>query len=265
MAVINMLPTGTGTGSRVEKRLWRNPSPTSQYGSQVAVSIPKTEFNSYNYFKFVYYKSVINQEELVAYFSLEELNDIYNKGCLHGTPELNQYYARFVNVITNEDTQMTSFSIRACYLITSGATANDRLIPYEIYGITGELVPITKYEDVLWENADTTTAFANQTVTLTDSLANYDAVRLYFNWSTSQGDRHTQYVDYDLTYINEYIKGNYYRMMIGMVYNNSTYTRNAFIGDGYNKVIFGTSARINASGTNNSTNIPVKISGIKYA
>lgn len=118
-------------------------------------------------------------------------------------------------------------------------------------------------ETTLWENDNPNTAFQRQTVTLSDSVINYKALRLYYNWSTSQGDRHTQFIDYDMSYINEYVTGNYYGMMIGIVYNNFTYTRNAFIGDGYTSVIFGVSARINASGTNNSTNIPIKICGLK--
>lgn len=270
MAIINNFPKGSGGGKVVETVLWTNPNPTDAVGRKV-IPFNATTIRNYQYLKISFRMNGNTDPIHYAYGSVAEAFNFTDSQTpnyaiplsLGAFGALDEPFTRVVATHYEASDNAFLLAIQPCEKYNGGQD-NNYLIPYQVIGLN-RLVEPKIYEDVLWENANPTTAFANQTVTLTDSLANYDAVRIYFNWSTSRGDRHTQHVDYDLTYINEYITGNYYRMMIGMVYNNVTYTRNAFIGEGYTSVVFGTSARLNASGSNNSTNIPIKICGIKYA
>lgn len=117
-------------------------------------------------------------------------------------------------------------------------------------------------ETILWENQNITTSFSPSTIQLSDNISNYDILRIYYNLGTSIGTLHTQYIDYDCSNINEYAT-NKYRIMTGVVYNDATYTRNYNIQTNLTSIGIGGSARINATGYNNSTNIPVKICGLK--
>ena len=267
MAVINMLPTNNGAGARVETRLYQNQSPTTQMTQKILLTLTPVGFESYNYYKFIYFDNVSQTKTYTAYVSSKEMKTSGQRLALSGTTS--GEYIRPVRFSTQETGEVSVIAERS-RKYTDGTEDATTMIPYEIYGITGELVPITKFEDVLWENADPTTSFAGQQVTLSNSLANYDMLRIYYDWSTNSGVMNsTKYNDFALVDIDQYILNSYnhdYRFVWGITNSSNNYVRTArLIDTNYDKLQISNAFRLNAQGNNNVLAIPLKICGIKIA
>jgi hypothetical protein len=120
-------------------------------------------------------------------------------------------------------------------------------------------------ETVLWENSSPTSAFAAKTVTLSDSLENYDKLRIYAIRTTSTSDHVVSFdvnIAEDLDY---FVSGeNKMAFSISMQGEKYNYSRIGYITALKSGVYFTTAYRMNAtSGHNTGYCIPVKISGIK--
>jgi hypothetical protein len=120
-------------------------------------------------------------------------------------------------------------------------------------------------ETVLWENSSPTSAFAAKTVTLSDSLENYDKLRIYAIRTTGTSDNVVSFdvnIAEDLDY---FVSGeNKMAFSISMLGESYRYSRIGYITTGKNGVYFTTAYRLNStSGHNTSYCVPVKISGIK--
>jgi hypothetical protein len=120
-------------------------------------------------------------------------------------------------------------------------------------------------ETVLWENSSPTSAFAAKTVTLSDSLENYDKLRIYAIRTTATSDH---VVSFDVNIAGEldyFVSGeNKMAFSISMLGEKYNYSRIGYITTFKNGVYFTTAYRVNStSGHNTSYCVPVKISGIK--
>lgn len=120
-------------------------------------------------------------------------------------------------------------------------------------------------ETVLWTNDSPTSAFAAKTVTLSDSLENYDKLRIYAIRTTGTSDHVVSFdvnIAEDLDYfVNGENKMAFSISMLGEKYN---YSRIGYITTFKTGIYFTTAYRMNAtSGHNTGYCIPVKISGIK--
>lgn len=121
-------------------------------------------------------------------------------------------------------------------------------------------------ETVLWTNSSPTSSFANQVVTLSDDINNYDYIKFYFRVSTSNGnsqnviasvkdfknltDATTSNSFVSLSSPNEYTGS--YRMVRRLNYVSATSVR------------INTSVRANGQGSDDTLIIPIAICGLKY-
>ena len=121
-------------------------------------------------------------------------------------------------------------------------------------------------ETVLWTNSSPTSSFANQVVTLSDDIDNYDYIKFYFRVSTSYSatqnvmapvsdfknmtDATTSNSFVSLSSPNEYTGS--YRMVRRLNYVSATSVR------------INTSVRTNGQGSDDTLIIPTAISGLKY-
>lgn len=116
-------------------------------------------------------------------------------------------------------------------------------------------------ETTLWTNSAPTNDFSAQTVTLSDSIQNYKAIRIYYRISKTVSD--TYYVDFPkelvLNSLNANDKPN---MVIAAINSNLTYIR-IIRYDSNTTYEIKDAYRINASGTQNAAVIPTKICGLK--
>lgn len=109
---------------------------------------------------------------------------------------------------------------------------------------------------VLWENSSPTSDFASQAVTLSDDITNYDVIRFTYKDSKSGTD-----IDYIETSVADFLETVGGASFIGFVSSQSYCRRICF--STITEISFSNNLRLNASGTSNSTNIPLKIIGIK--
>lgn len=135
----------------------------------------------------------------------------------------------------------------------------------------------------LWTNPSPASAFAAQIVSLSESLKNYDAVRIVWDRWYNGGVTEDNYLTnsnaiiyvYDLTHKANIINDQQ-RPQIGAVsYETSyVYARRAWFQGSvwdetewtldYSKIQFGNGMRGNASGTSSNAIIPVFIDGVKF-
>lgn len=117
----------------------------------------------------------------------------------------------------------------------------------------------------MWENPDPTAQFTTQTVTLLDSINNYDYLKFTFKSKYTVNDISTQLIN-----ISEFKKligtatDNYFHSMcsIAVYYNTYALSRRVlYIND--TSIQFTTCYYMNAAGATNQFAIPVSIIGIK--
>ena len=118
-------------------------------------------------------------------------------------------------------------------------------------------------ETTLWTNSSPTSNFAYQTVSLSDSMDNYDFLAFYWRISTSNASETHLIIP-----VSEFKKEDNtltltFKSLIGVQYNAATYARLlAYISE--TQSVLGTAYQLGGSATNNSLIIPTKIIGMKY-
>lgn len=119
----------------------------------------------------------------------------------------------------------------------------------------------TLKETTLWTNSAPTSAFAGQTVTLSEEITNYDFIRIYFYVSRSITNEYST-----LMSISDFLVitggANEPRCMMGNSTPSYNYFRMARKDTADNKIYF-TTAYNNANSTSNDQLIPTKICGVK--
>ena len=106
-------------------------------------------------------------------------------------------------------------------------------------------IPSGFTETDLWTNPSPSSSFAAQTITLNESMANYNRVRIYFKVK-SDVSVDSIYFDFDTTHIEYYIATtNINRLLftIGFIYSGNSFARGAFFvndqHENYTKLYFG--------------------------
>jgi hypothetical protein len=122
-------------------------------------------------------------------------------------------------------------------------------------------------ETVLWTNGSPTSSFASQTVTLSQTIENFDYIKIVFRKSTTNADEGILILPTKTVKESLNNTASTYRCCIGLCVgnSNSTYVRTIFVNSGvYDAIGIDTATRLNASGTSNITAIPTQIIGLKY-
>ena len=116
-------------------------------------------------------------------------------------------------------------------------------------------------ETVLWTNQSPTSAFAAQNVTLSESIDDYNAIRIYWRLSTS--DSTTAYIDVPKESLKtlSYASGHACIALNAYVSTLIWLRIMSYVDD--TKINFSTSYRVNNTGSNTSYAIPTKICGLK--
>lgn len=121
-------------------------------------------------------------------------------------------------------------------------------------------------ETVLWTNGSPTSSFASQTVTLSQTIENFDYIKIVFRKSTTDADEGILILPTKTVKESLNNTANTYRCCIGMRIGSATYVRVIFVNSGvYDAIGIDSAARLSASGTSNTSAIPLQIIGIKEA
>lgn len=116
-------------------------------------------------------------------------------------------------------------------------------------------------EKVLWTNSSPTSSFADQTITLSDSIDNYTSLAVTFKLSTTEGMIYTTKLSVEdfkkCTNPATILNPASYAKISSVLYARRFY----YASD--TTIYFATSYRVNASGSDNTANIPIQISGVK--
>lgn len=122
-------------------------------------------------------------------------------------------------------------------------------------------------ETVLWTNSSPSSAFANQTITLSESLEGYKKVRIYTLRNITETINEKEFLDINLEdglidhYTDGKNKGAFAIAMQGETYDYARFGRLTTAKTG---VIFSRAYRLGQNSGNSSNYcVPVKISGIK--
>jgi hypothetical protein len=122
-------------------------------------------------------------------------------------------------------------------------------------------------ETVLWTNSKPSSAFADQTITLSESLEGYKKVRIYTLRNITETINEKEFIDIYLAdgMIDWYTKGaDKGAFAIAMQGTKYDYARLATITTAKTGVTFSKAYRLNStSGHSSNYCVPVKISGIK--
>lgn len=119
-------------------------------------------------------------------------------------------------------------------------------------------------ETVLWTNGSPTSSFGEQTVQLSQSIEDFDLIKVTFKLSTTNADEGaiivpTQTIKNSLNNTN-----NTFRTSIGVRLSGYNYVRPLFINSGVYDQLGFSSARIPGnSGTSNTSATPLQVIGIK--
>ena len=116
-------------------------------------------------------------------------------------------------------------------------------------------------ETVLWTNSSPTSSFADQTITLSDSIDNYSSLGVTFKLSTTEEMSCTIKLS-----VEDFKKCTNSATILNPAscakISNLAYARRFYCASD-TTIYFAASYRLNTSGTNNAANIPIQIIGIK--
>ena len=172
---------GGGGGELHETVLWTNSSPTSNFAQQ-AVTLSQG-ISNFDYIG-IYYR--INTTAGAIGFEMAKASDFINYvGNLKprvGFAVVSDNKSNFRNLLYSSDTSIT---ITACIQSGTTSTNTSQCIPTAIVGLKYASPKPSGTETTLWTNSAPTSNFAAQSVTLSDSVNNYDFIKIYFNNNVS--------------------------------------------------------------------------------
>ena len=116
-------------------------------------------------------------------------------------------------------------------------------------------------ETVLWTNSSPTTSFAAKTVTLSQSIANFERVRIYWRGSTSLATEAS--IDVSISDLQSFTGNSALRGSLGIINTNgSNYTRSfAYVNN--TSIAFTNAYPFDNTSAVNIVAIPTKICGLK--
>ena len=119
-------------------------------------------------------------------------------------------------------------------------------------------------ETVLWTNPNPTSSFSEQAVQLSQSIEDFDLIKVTFKLSTTNADEGAIIVPTETIKKSLNNTTNTYRCSIGVRVSNTNYVRPLFINSGVYDQLGISSARIPGnSGTSNTSATPLQVIGIK--
>lgn len=261
-----LFPMNAGGGSLQETTLWTNPSPSSNFEAQTITL--SDDIDNYDFIKIKYriktsgsvYSSII-----LTTADLKNNIDSNDNPLLFagGRESSSVMWAR--KIVYVSDTQLsftTAYRVNA-----SGTDAISLMVPIEVKGLKqtqggGTIDPPALVGTTLWTNSSPTSAFSEQTITLSDSLANYDYIKFVSKFSTSSDDMGSEIVDYNTFKTLSPYPYHFYPVL-GANPTTSYSTGRFIIYDSDTQITIGSNSRLNSTGVENSYNIPFKIIGLK--
>lgn len=179
------IPMTIGGKKYSETSLWTNPSPTSSFTNQTITLSESIE--NYTYIKVRYRFQDSDAREtsifcLVSDFKTYTGTGQFSLGCVM-TGSSN--YPSFNRPLRYGSS--TTVSADHCYRgsASAGSTYDTCCIPLEILGLN-ELNTGKRFNETsLWTNSSPTSNFNAQTVNLSDSLSNYDYIKVKVRFNTS--------------------------------------------------------------------------------
>lgn len=168
-----------------ETSLWTNPSPSTNFSGQtVTLSQGMSNFK-YIGIKYKTSKTQTESDAITEILTVDDFNRC-GAGSTSGEPQLriggygSYPFVRLVNKASD-----TSITFSLAYRVNAATNLSEIVIPLEILGLN-ELDHGKRFDETtLWTNANPTSSFAQQNITLSDSISNYDYVRIYFRASTT--------------------------------------------------------------------------------
>lgn len=165
-------------GALEEELLWTNSSPTSSFSGQT-VTLSKSIAN-YDYIKFVwkYAYSLTELESIMA------SSDFVKKTGTVSYPQLTLGGRGGTGTLARQIRYSSDTQIRFtdCNNINETGVVNNDLIPVAIYGCN---LRVATSETSLWRNSSPTSTMGETAVTLSDSISNYDYLKIRFRRSTT--------------------------------------------------------------------------------
>ena len=150
---------------------------------------------------------------------------------------------------------------------TTNGTSTVNVKNYENISIT-RAVPLKTTRTKLWENSDPDAAFASQTVTLSQSIANFQYIEIEWQNRYSTVTTVTHYEPSVIVRVADFREtpqqADY--PAVGMLYRNGSYIYIRpvnYVSD--TQVLLRDVYRINASGTSNGQIIPLRIYGLSFS
>lgn len=249
---------GGGGGKYTETSLWTNSAPTSTFASQdVTLS---DDINNYKYLKFTYRVTTSVADSLNYIISVSDFKkSVHNTSvhnCVFGlSTDDSSAHTRRVYYKTD-----TTVNFNNAYQLNAAASNNATVIPLEILGLN-ELAHGKNFnETTLWTNNSPTSAFAQQSVTLSDDFSNYDYIKI--NFRNNVGDATASealisasaFAQTNDTFPNLTIRGRY---------SSTPYVRQVYRASA-NQITIATAYQMAGTGASNNAAIPTSIVGCKF-
>lgn len=166
-------------GALEEELLWTNSSPTSSFAGQT-VTLSKSIAN-YDYIKFVWQYANDTPNNIASMLAPSE---VVQKTGTVSYPQLTLGGRGSTNTLARQIryTSDTQLEFTNCSYINQSGTVNSTIIPVAIYGCN---LRVATSETSLWRNSSPTSTMGETTVTLSDSISNYDYLKIRFRRSTT--------------------------------------------------------------------------------
>lgn len=256
---------GGGGAKYTETSLWTNSAPTSSFAAQTVSLSGNISDYKYIAIDYCYGKDYNNITSREIYTVNDFIKAVKDSGALHTIGGLtiednsNISYSRPVFYISD-----TSVAFGVCSRLNGSGTYPTASIPTEILGLN-ELDHGKRFDEtVLWTNANPTSSFSSQQITLSDDMANYDYLKITYRANTSLATTASA-----LMLVSEIIASANLASVPCMSIADRNSSANGYYMRGMsyisNTVIsMGTCFQTGTSGGVNSNVIPLQISGCKF-
>lgn len=258
------IPMTIGGKKYSETSLWTNASPTSDFAAQTVTL--SEGMSNFKYLAIEYKANKTLTETARVVVSVEDMAKLVSGNYvlqmrIGGTNSNNtaSYTRSFLKASD------TSITFNTAYASNTQATANSMAIPLEILGLN-ELDTGKRFtETSLWTNSSPTSAFASQTVSLSESIENFDYIKIKFKYANGYDIFSTPIVlvsDFKTFQANSQRSG----AGMGGIFDasNNMYARSYWYVNN-TSVQFSAAYRLNSTTAYNDNLIPMEISGLKFA
>lgn len=282
---VRYIPIQVGEGTFQETELWQNSAPTASFSAQ-SVTL-SDDITNYDYIRVYWRYSTSDTTESSELMSVSD----FQQSETTGKPNM------AIGVRTSSPTKrgvnfMSNTSVGFASAVSdAGNVANGNAIPTKITGLSPIVVSGTKTitqngtgidvanyefvdvnvsgggsldETILWTNPNPTSDFAQQSITLSDDIDNYDYIKIEVKgntsstWSAPNICILCSVEDFKTTSST----AGHSRIAAGIRATSGTYTR-LFDYNDDTTINASNSVQVSTGGNTNNTNVPIKISGLK--